>query len=161
CCAVGLVAFGLYLATMYPDLPGGDAGELIAASVTGGAPHPPGYPLYALLVRVFAHVPHGTLAWRCNLLSAVCDATAAGLLCLAIGRWTRLVWAGVLAGALFATAPGVWLYAISAEVFALNNLACAAILACTTGRHVRWARLGALIFGLGLANHQTIVFTGL
>jgi hypothetical protein len=57
---------------------GGDSGELAAAVATGGVIHPPGYPLYALLGNLFVLLPHGTLAWRMNLMSAACDAGAAG-----------------------------------------------------------------------------------
>jgi hypothetical protein len=44
----------LYLVTLAPTVVGGDSGELTAAAVTGGVPHPPGYPVFALLARLFA-----------------------------------------------------------------------------------------------------------
>jgi hypothetical protein len=162
--AVGVAAFTAYVATLYPDVPGGDSGELIAAAASGGVIHPPGYPLYALLGRLFAHIPHGTLAWRLNLLSATCGALAAAVLCLAVARWSRSAWAGLAAASLFAFAPGVWQYAVVAEVFALDNLAVAALVllavAYAESRDRRCALLGAFVFGLGLANHHTILFTG-
>jgi len=40
-----------------PTVVGGDSGELTAAAVTGGVPHPPGYPVFALLARLFAALP--------------------------------------------------------------------------------------------------------
>ena len=36
----------LYAATMYPDVTGGDAPELVSAAVLGGVAHPPGYPTF-------------------------------------------------------------------------------------------------------------------
>jgi hypothetical protein len=45
---VALVA-ALYYITLYPSLPGGDSGELIVASCSLGLPHPPGYPLFAMI----------------------------------------------------------------------------------------------------------------
>jgi hypothetical protein len=160
---VGLWALIAYVATMYPDLAGGDSGELTAAIATGGVIHPPGYPLYALLGHAFLHVPFGSVAWRLNLLSAACDAGAAAILCLAVTRWRCSLVAGVTAGALFAFAPTVWQYAICAEVFALNNLFVVLLLLLgvlfgETGS-VRIARWGAFVFGLALGNHQTVIFT--
>ena len=35
----------LYIATLAPSVMGGDSGELTAAALTGGVPHPPGYPV--------------------------------------------------------------------------------------------------------------------
>ena len=117
-----------YLATLQRGVPGGDSGELIAAAVTGGVAHPPGYPLFLLLARATAAIPLGTIAARVNALSAVCDAAAAGLLTFVVARLSRSLGAGVLAGGLFAFSTRVWAYATVAEVFALNNLLLAAFL---------------------------------
>jgi hypothetical protein len=159
---VAAAAFVVYVATLYPDVPGGDSGELIGAVAGGGVIHPPGYPLYALLARLYLHIPFGTLAWRVNLFSATCDAVAAGTLSLAVSRWTRSPWAGLAAAALFAFAPGVWLYAVSAEVFALNNLFVSVVLLlCVLYAEERdrtYAYAGAFASGLALSNHLTILF---
>ena len=160
---LGALALALYALTLYPDVAGGDSGELTAAVATGGVIHPPGYPLYELLGRVLVHLPHGSVAWRLNLLSALCDAAAAGVLCAAVARWTGARLAGIVAGALLATSPGIWRYAICAEVFALDNLCVAALLLVavryTERREVRLLWLGALVGGLGMSNHPTILFS--
>jgi hypothetical protein len=163
--AFGTAALVVYVRSLYPDVAGGDSGELVSAVATGGVIHPPGYPLYALLGRLFTLLPLGTVAWRLNLFSAACDAAAASVLLLAVARFTDSRWAGATAAALFAFAPGIWRYAICAEVFALNNLACAvllllAVLYDATGRR-RYALGGAWAFGLGLANHHTIALAAL
>lgn len=162
--AVGLGALVLYWLTLYPGVAGGDSGELVAAVVTGGVIHPPGYPLYALLAKVFIHLPIGSgAAWRMNLLSAACDAAAAALLCAAVSRWSRSRTAGVAAAGWFALSPVVWRYAICAEVFALNNLLCAMLLLLAVlydeRAERRWALAGAFVVGLGLSDHHTFVFT--
>jgi Protein of unknown function (DUF2723) len=162
---VGGVALVVYVLTLYRTLPGGDSGELISAVASGGVLHPPGYPLYSLLGAAFIHLPIGSLAFRMNLLSATCDAAAATVLTLAVSRGTRSRAGGVLSGALFAFGAGVWRYAIAAEVFALNNLAITLLLwvavAYDDTRDFRYALVGALVLGLGLCNHQTILFTGI
>src|ERR1700735_3304651 len=109
--AIVAITFVVYVATLYPDMPGGDSGEIIGALATGGVIHPPGYPLYAILGRLFLHVPHGSIAWRVNLFSAVCDALATGTLFIAVSRWSGSPWGGLGGGAPFAFTPGVLMYA--------------------------------------------------
>jgi len=161
---VGIAALLVYLLTMYPDIAGGDSGEIAAAVASGGVIHPPGYPLYTLLAKLFVHLPLRTLAWRLGLMSAMCDAAAAALLCLGVSRWSRSSWAGVAAAGLFALSPGIWEYAICPEVFALNNLVAASLLllavAYADTKNPRHAHAGALVFGLGLSNHHTVLFVG-
>jgi hypothetical protein len=162
---VASAAFVAYALTLYRTLPGGDSGELIGAVASGGVIHPPGYPLYSLLGSIFAHLPLAGLALRLNLMSAVCDAAAAGLLASSVSRATGSRPGGALAGLLFAFAPGVWRYAIAAEVFALNNLALALLVWLAVryeaSRDLKYALGGAFVLGLGLSNHQTILFTGI
>jgi hypothetical protein len=43
--AAFLAALAVYLSVVFPDVPGGDAGELLAESCVLGTAHPPGYPL--------------------------------------------------------------------------------------------------------------------
>ncbi len=162
---VGAVAFVVYALTLYRSVPGGDSGELIGAIASGGVIHPPGYPLYSLLGSLFLHLPAGSLALRLNLLSAVCDALAAALLTRAVARATGSLTGGVIGGVLFAFAPGIWRYAIAAEVFALHNLILALLLWLAVlydaDRNRRHALAGAFVIGLGLSNHQTVLFTAI
>ncbi len=163
--AAGAFSWIVYGCTAYPDVTGGDSGELVVVSRLGGVLHPPGYPLYALLGRLFSQLRWGTLAWRFNVFSATCDAAAAGTLCFAVSRWTGRWPAGLCAAALFAFGPGVWLYALQAEVFALNNLFVAALLLLSVlyaeRLERRWAYAGAFTIGLGLTNHQTLLFSAI
>ena len=39
----------VYLLTLYPSVPGGDSGELLAEACQFGVAHPPGYPTFILL----------------------------------------------------------------------------------------------------------------
>ena len=57
----------------------GDGGELITAVMTGGIPHPPGYPTYLLLGRLAALLPVTPIAYRFALLSAFCGAITAAM----------------------------------------------------------------------------------
>ena len=156
----------LYVATLAPSVMGGDSGELTAAALTGGVPHPPGYPLFALLARLFAALPLGhSPAWRVNLLSATSTAAAAALVCAVVALWTREAAAGLVAAALFGTNSVVWLNATSAEVFGLNAMfvGLAFLFWLCVERTQARRFVFALCFACGLAmcNHHTFVFVGL
>jgi hypothetical protein len=140
---------------------GGDSGEFVISSWAMGIPHPPGYPLFTLLGKLFM-LPFSSPAWAMNVMSGALDAAAAGLLVLAVAEWSEQLWAGVLAGGMFAFSPLIWHYAICAEVFPLNNLFVTLLLLLS----VRYSRsrdpalIGwtALALGLGLSNHHTLIF---
>ncbi|MDA7857889.1 DUF2723 domain-containing protein [bacterium] len=66
-----IISFLIYLFTLGPSiLPYRDSGELISVSYTLGIAHPPGYPLYTLLGKLFTFFPLGNVAYRMNLMSA-------------------------------------------------------------------------------------------
>ncbi len=161
--------------TLAPTVAGGDSGELITVAHTLGVAHPPGYPLYTLLAKLFTLIPIGTIAWRVNLFSAACGAGAATILFLAAARWSGSLWAALAAASLFAFSPRVWPHAVTTEVFALNNVFSAGLIyltvrfseAVTEPGHtneerLRTARLVASVLffwiGLGLTNHHTLIF---
>jgi len=163
--ASALVALGVYVATLNPTVFHGDSGEMISVAYTLGVAHPPGFPLYAILAKLAALLPFGSVAWRVNLFSAVSSAAAAFFLCRAVARWTGSAFPGILAAGAFAFSSIVWPYAVTAEVFALNNLFVALLLDLTTGLALateaghgrRRIALIAFVFALGLANHQILL----
>ena len=146
-----IVALAVYRLTLAPDLTWAnaatDGGELITASVTLGVPHPPGYPIYILLGKLFSFLPVGSVAFRYNLFSAVCAAAAIGLLAAASYRfWSPRVRpvAATAAALAFAFLPLVWSQAVVTEVYSLNLLMLALFL-------LTWSRRGpALLTGLWL-----------
>src|SRR5436305_8179523 len=54
--------------------------------------------------------PRSTLFPYTTLFRSVCDTGAAVILLLAVRRWTRNHWAGLLTAGLFAFSPLVWRY---------------------------------------------------
>ena len=168
---VALLSLGLYLLTLAPGLTwahdSADGGELAAAARTLGIAHPPGYPTYLLLAHVFTRLPVGEIATRTNLFSALSGAGASALVTLALARRVRLP-AALGAGLAFAVSPLLWSQAIVTEVYALNALFGAAILAFLPARasgprapprHAAWQAFAlAVTWGLSLGNHPTALF---
>lgn len=162
------LALVVYLLTLAPTITwrndGADSGDLVAAAYTLGVPHPPGYPLYTLVSAGFAHLPWGEPARNVALFSALAAVTAAILLYCTIrlvlpdphGTRKNSIIAASVALA-FAFSPLFWSQATIAEVYALNLLLAAALLLVAMSRHRHRLVLAAVILGLGLAHHLSIV----
>ena len=58
--AISLALMGLYIITSPPTIYFGDSGELAAAAYNLGIGHPPGYPLFTLMEKLFSLIPAGT-----------------------------------------------------------------------------------------------------
>ena len=72
---VALAAFVVYWRTLLPSIsPWGDGAKFQYIAQVWGIPHTTGYPLYIPLTRLFSLLPFGDVAYRVNLLSAVCAA---------------------------------------------------------------------------------------
>jgi tetratricopeptide (TPR) repeat protein len=168
-----LLAFGVpfagYLRYLCPTIAAGDSAELVTAAWILGVQHPPGYPLYTLIARVFTLLPLGSVAWRVNLLSALLDALACWLVYRSLLRLTGRP-AAALAGAwALGFSRFFWQYSEVAEVFPLNNLLVAALIhlwiaigqdarkAAHGLRTIRRFWLWSFLFGLALSNHHTAV----
>ncbi|CAC5390689.1 Transmembrane protein 260 [Mytilus coruscus] len=163
--ALGVLTTGLYVVTLYPSVPGGDSGELIAAAYELGVAHPPGYPLFTLLANcVIRLVPFGSIAWRVNLLTAVCGGMAAAFLSKLVIRLTGRLSCGALAVGLWCWCKLTWTWSITSEVFSLNNLFITIIMKLSVDFYYSAGEMkqkislfGALMCGLSLCNQHTIV----
>lgn len=165
--AAGLI-FACYVAGLAPGLTwahqGADGGELLAAAVSNGVPHPPGYPLYTLLLQGWLALagllaPASDLAWRGNLLSALLGALAAGLTTFTAARLltsrARLPLA-LAVGVAWGLSPLLWSQSIITEVYALHALIVALLGYCVLAQGSRpW--LLALPAALGMAHHPTLL----
>ncbi|XP_049626200.1 transmembrane protein 260 [Suncus etruscus] len=161
-CAVAAV----FVLTLPPSLPGGDAGELITAAHELGVAHPPGYPLFTLVAKLVTVLfPFGSVAFRVNLLCGLFGAVAASLLFSTVFRLSGSLAGGILAAGVFSFSRLTWQWSIAAEVFSLNNLFVGLLMALTVhfekaetaeGRS-KIAKIGAFCCGLSLCNQHTIV----
>ena len=87
---VFVVALAVYLRTAPAGLTwahdSADGGDLIAAALVRGVPHPSGYPTFILLARLFTRLPWHTPAWRVTLISMLSGAAAAALTAATVQR---------------------------------------------------------------------------
>jgi tetratricopeptide (TPR) repeat protein len=146
------------------DLAIGDSGEIGGAAFSLGVAHETGFPLDMLLLRAFALLPIGSIAWRENV--GVACVAAGAVTCVArLSAWlAEQVGISLAGGAAFAAlvAGGALLgfqtflaSALAVEVYstALLLVSCAALTLALT-RHSRKAALYPL-FGLALGAHVT------
>ena len=166
---VGLAALVVYVRTMCPTIYVGDSGELAAAVHVVGIPHPPGYPLYVLLGKLFSVlIPVGTPAFRLNLFSAVCSSLSVTFLCLTLST-LRFPWYVAAAVSLtWAFSASLWSQSGIARVYALGALVSSLASFFVVHWYVNaiewharpgdfyWLILAAIVVGLGLANHPVV-----
>ncbi|MEE8425432.1 MAG: DUF2723 domain-containing protein [Elusimicrobiota bacterium] len=153
--------FALYLWHMPPGLASyRDAGEFALSAHTLGVSHPPSYPVYVLLGRLFDVLPVGTPATSLAVLSAAAGAGAAALLFLILAP--RLGAAAAAAGAVLLGTNGVfWDVASVQEMYSLTILFAVVLYALAERLRVDFSArlwyLAAFLFGLFLGNRTDLL----
>lgn len=155
------LSFITYYNTLCPTISPRDGAELTTAAATLGIPHPPSYPLYVLLGKLFTFLPLGTIAWRVNLMSAFFGSLCIMLVYMIIARITKNKIAGMTGSLLLAFGPMFWNMAVYAEVFQLNNFFIAlciyTLLLWQDTKRFKTLLWFVFLFGLSLTNHHTMI----
>lgn len=150
--------WGFLLFHVSPSVGVGDSGEFITAAATLSIPHPPGYPLFSLVGKAWSNLlPWGATAYRMNVLSAFLAWLSLGLFIGAVKRLGASQGAAAWGAALLCACPAFFHNSLVTEVFSLNTLLCLALLASVLSAGGIF--LAALLAGLGLGNHHTLVLT--
>ncbi|MFZ0532236.1 MAG: DUF2723 domain-containing protein, partial [Anaerolineales bacterium] len=148
---------------------GSDGGDLLAAILTRGIPHPTGYPTYILLGILFQYLPFSTPVFRGVLESLIPAALAAGLLTGWMGFVTGSksaphLGAAVVTGTAWGVAPLLFSQAVIVEVHGLQSLILVLVLwwitinlQASSGTNKKWVLGLSFLVGLGCGNHVTIV----
>lgn len=140
---------------------GGDSGDFLSAAAVWGIPHPPGYPLYALLAGILHHfLPWGTPAWRLALLSSIPAAITIFYFYKLINLFSSK-WISLASSLFLAFNYPFWLYSEVVEVFSLNNLFIIS-LSYWLIKNINVSKPNFKLFflfaGLALSHHHTILF---
>ena len=153
-----LVPLAFYLGTLTPAVGTRDGYELQAISATLGFAHPTGYPLFPILGRLWiALFPLGSIAWRINVL---CALFAAASVPLVYGTARRILGHrsfAALSALLFAFSHTLWTQATHPEKYTLNALFVALVLYLVFGHPRLQLRWLALVYGLSLTHHRTML----
>ncbi len=160
-CGIFLGTLIVYIFTLAPTVYFGDSGELTAAAYNLGIAHPPGYPLYLLLGKLFMLlVPFGDAAMRMNLMSALFASLTAVTIYLInrVLNHGRLI--SILVSLIAAFSFTFWSQAVVAEVYTLYALFFCAMIFLT----LLWLKdkkehrilLLALTAGLAMTHHVII-----
>ena len=196
-----ILIFGLFMATLHPTITAGDSGEIAAAAFSLGIPHPPGYPLYVTIGKLFTLIlPLGNMAYRVNIVSAMFGVASCWMVYLVTLKIAGAGLAPAKEGqpqglplrlpALFAALSlalsyEFWYRSTAAEVYTLNAFLVLMItyvllvwreknsgqwpvvsgqemlntshVSRLTSHNLRLLYLAALLLGLGIGNHHTIV----
>jgi len=156
-----LGGFALYLRTLAPTVLPADSGEFQLVSYVLGIAHPPGYPLYTLLGKLFTLIPIGDVAYRVNLLSAVVSAVTLWVLSRCVRLLTGSSVAGWLGAAYLGVATTFWAQATTANIRSLTVLLVAVqiyeLLAYERAGRQEHLTAFAFVLGLGFSHHSSIV----
>ena len=159
-----------------PVLAVGDSGELSTAAYTGGVAHPPGYPLFTILGRIFTHLgfhspdkvfPAGMFdaAFRMNMMSLWLGVITVVVVYFIVARATKNPFAAFLSAFIFGTGLTFLSQSLVGEVYTLHSLIVSLIiylLLLIDERPTPWRfSMLALLFGLGLSNHTSILLLGI
>ncbi|MBC7235050.1 MAG: DUF2723 domain-containing protein [Chloroflexi bacterium] len=155
-----LAGLTLYVITLAPSVLPADSGEFQLVAQVLGIAHPPGYPLYTLLGKLFTFLPVGDPAYRVNLLSAFLGALTLGVIVRSARRQTGSASAGLVAAAFLGLAPTFWAQSTTANIRSLTALGTALCLAWL----LRWGQtrssrdlaLFAACFGLAVGHHASL-----
>lgn len=159
--AIALAALVIYVWVTPPYIVGGDNAEFITAATVGGVPHPSGYPLYMLWLRMMSWLPGENAAHSAAISTAILGAATVLVLHATCRAWGARPAVASITVAVFAAAPVIIRQVTEAEVFALNMLVVTLVMwiAARAGpvRGIWRGVLLGLVAGLGMANHLTCV----
>ena len=144
---ISLGTWLLYLRTLAPTVTVDDSGDFTLAAYFFGAAHPPGYPAFVLLSRLFVLLPMGDVAFRVNLLTAVAGVLSVVLVYFLVEELVGSTAAAAFAAGIFAVSASFWRLATYAEVGTAMTAAACALLYF----FVRWRKTERFGFLMGSA----------
>jgi len=183
-CGITTVAtFGIYLATIAPEVTLEDGGTFITGAAYAGVPDCPGFALWTLYSWVFVKlIPFSNIAWRVTVGSALAAALACGLTALMVSRGGAMmleetpafanrtiteqsllrILCGFVAGLALGFCEAIWSQVARLNIWAMSTLLFAVLLALlmrwTAAPHrKRFLYAAVFVFGLLLTNSQSLI----
>lgn len=153
--APGLAALIIYSTTTCRSIWIGDSPEFALALKTLGICHPPGYPLFTIIGRIFVEIlPFMRPILAAGLLDILAAAATVSAVYYICRRFTGS-WSAVFISLIWAFTPTFWEETSGVEIYTLNLLLISLIfLLLECDKPWKWAMLSYL-FGLALTNHPS------
>ena len=152
--AAVLGPLAVYVLTLSHTVAFEDDGLFLMAGAHLGIAHPPGYPIYTLILHLFMQLPFGTPAFLGHLSSAFLGALACGGVYLCARLLGAAALPALAAAWLFGASEHVWSQSIIAEVYALNSL----LFLRSLRTSALWLKISAASLGLdcggGVLRHE-------
>jgi tetratricopeptide (TPR) repeat protein len=149
---------GLYLCTLAPGIMFEDSGEFALSALSLGVSHPPGYPLFNLLGRLFQFLPVGDPGFKANGMSAFFGALGIAVLFAAAREFGFSRFASAVGAAACGLSRTLWSQASIVEVYSLNVFLNASLLwgvARLRNGDKRMPFVLAALLGFTATNHYT------
>jgi len=157
--SIAILSFVIYLLTLAPGVYGFDSAELATGVYSLGIVHPPGYPLYMLLGRLFLLLPFHSVAYKLNLMSATFATLTVFFVYKIVFKLYAKSWIAWITSAFLAFSIYFWQMSVVAEVYTLHTF----LLACEIYILLQWRDKGdprllvlfAFVYGLSMTNHTS------
>lgn len=158
-----IFTMGIYIISSPPTLTvGGDSGEFITSTYTLGVSHPPGFPLYCLVGKIFSLIPVSNHGWRINLLSMFFSSLTVVVVFVSIVKIIKNEIIALICSLSYAFSVTAWSQSTIAEVYSLNAffvIFCFLILLIWEERKkMKYFYLFSFVLGISLGNHYPLMF---
>jgi len=163
---VFLIPFGVYLYTLCPTISVyADAGEYPTMAFISGFAHPPGYPLFILILKLFQLLPFGNPAYKANLAAAFLASITLVLFYQLLKNLIKNRWIAFISTMILAFSKIFWKNAIVSEVFSLTALFTVLIFLLfqlwLQNKNKKFFYWLLVVSGFGLAHHQGVILVTL
>jgi tetratricopeptide (TPR) repeat protein len=156
------IPLGTYWYTLSPTLSlYSDSGEFPTVAAIGSFGHPPGFPLFILILKLFILLPFKSVAYKCNLASAFIGSITVIIFYILIKTITKDKLIAFIAIIILTFSKIFWRNAITSEVFTLTALLTTLIflffqiwINTQNKKFFYWFLIAA---GFGLGHHQGLI----
>ena len=156
-----LLPLSVYVRTLLPTVGGyGDTAKFQFAGKILALTHPSGFPVYLWITHLASYLPIGDLAYRANLVSALCGALTLYFLFKILLQIPLPPMIALGATLLFAFSSTFWSVSLIAEVYSLNALFTASVISILwkwrEGGRSWYLECACVLYALSLGNHLVI-----
>lgn len=155
CLLIFIISFFLYSITSGTSVSFGDSGEFICGAYNFSQLHPPGYPLYSILGKIFTLFPAGEIAWRVNMMSVFFASLTLVFLYIITFHVTEDLFSSLMSVIIFMFSLTFWTYSHFAKGYTLNLFLLSVLIFCAWKYkdNSKYLYLWGITFGLSLTYH--------